>query len=78
MAQSVLMESSLRILLVYPQAHAFDSEDSLLDTLMNFDIIDIKHEEQETVIVCTTKSLDSACNTLKEQKYNTIDTFLVL
>ncbi|HTM06188.1 MAG TPA: YebC/PmpR family DNA-binding transcriptional regulator [Patescibacteria group bacterium] len=45
------------------------SEDSLLNILINFDVIDIKHEEEDTVVLCTTKSLDSVCNVLKEQKY---------
>ena len=45
------------------------SEDQLLETLIDFDLIDIKKHEDETVVLCSTKSLDAICSKLKEQKY---------
>lgn len=45
------------------------SEDTLLETLIDFDIIDIKHHEQETIILCSPKALDTVCTFLKDQKY---------
>lgn len=46
------------------------SEDKLLETLIDFDIIDIKTHEHETVILCQTKSLDAIRNVLKENHYS--------